>query len=149
MGIIRRFNKNDLKEFTKLIEEKEDSKVNCDNYLKQVIAGYDKQDWEHEIAICNENNKVIGSIYLEQNGKDNYILGIYILKEYRSKGFGFKALKSLLGNTEFGIECSVYKDNTHSNNLIEKIKYTEKRDDGGEIYSYTIRECKELDMEDF
>lgn len=87
-------------------------------------------DKNHLFSIINEDDEVIGMIWLnEKENKSSFIYDISVNEDYQGKGYGHRAMKEIehiassLGLEK--IELHVFGHNKIARNLYEKLGYKE------------------------
>lgn len=115
--MIRKFQMEDINQVMKIWL---DSNIDAHNFIKQ---GYwisnapdvKKQLMNAEIYVYEQESKIVGFVGMQ----DNYLAGIFVDKDIRSKGIGKQILKYIKGiRQEFTLR--VYKENKGAVNFYER-----------------------------
>ena len=82
--------------------------------------------WKYICCDC----KIIGSIWIEKATDNRFTLGIFIAdNEYRNKGIGSQAIRSVIENTKINkLYLRVRKNNTRAINCYHKIGFTDMKE---------------------
>lgn len=115
--MIRKFQMEDINQVMKIWL---DSNIDAHNFIKQeywISNALDvkKQLMNAEIYVYEQESKIVGFVGMQ----DNYLAGIFVDKDIRSKGIGKQILKYIKGiRQEFTLR--VYKENKGAVNFYER-----------------------------
>lgn len=115
--MIRKFQMEDINQVMKIWL---DSNIDAHNFIKQEYwisnaPDVKKQLMNAEIYVYEQESKIVGFVGMQ----DNYLAGIFVDKDIRSKGIGKQILKYIKGiRQEFTLR--VYKENKGAVNFYER-----------------------------
>lgn len=124
---IKKYNLKTIIEYAENLSKEEITRIN--NYICESVPTL-IQDYKNIIY----NKKIIGSFLVRRIESGLLLDEIFIVKEYRNKGFGSSIIKDYVLNSNENIYLWVYKGNIDAFNLYKKLNFKIKKETDTRYY---------------
>lgn len=124
---IKKYSLETIIEYAENLSKEEITRI--DNYICESVPTL-IQEYKNIIY----NKKIIGSFLVRRIEKGLLLDEIFIVKEYRNKGFGSSIIKDYILNSNENIYLWVYKDNINAFNLYKKLNFKIKEETDTRYY---------------